>query len=364
MKPDPIEQLRAMNPVSGCPPPRIDDMWAKLDAAGEAAASNDALVPRRRSRAGEWLGRGLVAVPSVVAILAAVAIAAVALTAIGDRGRPRAHAGGPSTLLQPISSALIREADRAARHNPACRSRTAPGASISYGSPSSSVLSSLAALRRPRSPADSFSPSAGAIAERLYARTLVDVYARYIRQARAAHGVEYYLIPAGGLRPSATARPACLAAQLTAARHLLPHLPSSERAATLRFLAGRLALERRLAQPRGETVCLLTIGLYDLRCGIGTFAYQGSASRGTYINGIIPDGVATVTLRFEGPSLTITTRPVNNVFVAYVPRNAGVGPISITWRSARGAAIRVLPEPNANNAGTGSVFCAQNPRAC
>jgi hypothetical protein len=53
-----------------------------------------------------------------------------------------------------------------------------------------------------------------------------------------------------------------------------------------------------------------------------------------------------------------------SVFVLYVPRSAGVGPISTTRRSACGAIVKVIREPSIGSTGLGSAFCRQSPSAC
>ncbi len=71
---------------------------------------------------------------------------------------------------------------------------------------------------------------------------------------------------------------------------------------------------------------------------------------------IVPDGVASVTLRYPpgrasgyspkvSPAFTITTAPVGNEVVVAVPRSAGGGPIwkpTMIWKSADGRTRRVF----------------------
>jgi hypothetical protein len=76
----------------------------------------------------------------------------------------------------------------------------------------------------------------------------------------------------------------------------------------------------------------------------------------TVLSGIVPDGVASVALHFPArfgganpaPPLSVTVRPVENVFVVRVPRSfipqafGGTTPDSIKWRAANGTVIRTI----------------------
>jgi hypothetical protein len=57
-------------------------------------------------------------------------------------------------------------------------------------------------------------------------------------------------------------------------------------------------------------------------------------------SGVVPDGVASVTLRYGRSSLTAPV--VHNVFVA-LPRRNDHGLAAVVWRSATGAIIKVVP---------------------
>jgi hypothetical protein len=81
----------------------------------------------------------------------------------------------------------------------------------------------------------------------------------------------------------------------------------------------------------------------------------GSSTSAT-VTMIVPDGVASVTLRYPAgrasgysrqisPPVTITTAPVNNMLVVSVPRSAGGGPIwapTMIWRAANGHIVRTF----------------------
>jgi hypothetical protein len=80
----------------------------------------------------------------------------------------------------------------------------------------------------------------------------------------------------------------------------------------------------------------------------------GSSPAGIVMDGIVPDGVATVTLGFPAtlhggrpvPALNATGRVVNNVFVIPVPTlfERGGWPVWAVWRSASGRVIKTVDE--------------------
>jgi hypothetical protein len=82
----------------------------------------------------------------------------------------------------------------------------------------------------------------------------------------------------------------------------------------------------------------------------GMFAFEDRPIRGAlvgggaYLAGLVPDGVATVTLSFEGPAVAPPVSVIDNVYVVHVPR-ADVGPTTMIWRSAGGAMIKTILEP-------------------
>ncbi len=79
---------------------------------------------------------------------------------------------------------------------------------------------------------------------------------------------------------------------------------------------------------------------------------EGTAAS-SVVSGIVPDGVAKITLKYAPakPSsisprrqlaVTVTAKPMNNVFAVHVPQNPGSAslPKTIVWRSAKGAVIK------------------------
>jgi hypothetical protein len=90
--------------------------------------------------------------------------------------------------------------------------------------------------------------------------------------------------------------------------------------------------------------------------GLGGAA-TGQGPNTSFVAGVVPDGVASVTLHYSaGPlggyshkhvaAANITTKPVNNVIIAIVPRPTGNAlPSTITWRAADGRIIKTISEP-------------------
>ncbi len=195
------------------------------------------------------------------------------------------------------------------------------------------------------------------------------VYVRYIRLARVIDGESFYLVPVASvgfpaLSQAVAAR--CYRLQVAALRKALPTVPASERAATLRYGDAQFAVARY-----NLTVSSLHEGIFVVsrRPGGGggmdggdspaTLARTGmlgggGSPAGIVMDGIVPDGVATVTLRFPAtrhagrhvPALNATGRVVNNVFVIPVPTpfERGGWPVAAVWRSTSGRVIKTVDE--------------------
>lgn len=232
------------------------------------------------------------------------------------------------------------------------------------------MLSTLPVLRRPPTPVDRLPAS-------LYSRGRLrwlqagEVYVRYIRRITVA-GVTFYLVPAARLGRPPLSRPAaerCYRLTVSALRVELPRIPSTKRAATLRygnaeFALGRYNLETSSAH---EGVFLFTV------CANGGGGADGGQSPSTIrqtgmlggggggkpstpivMDGIVPSGVATVTLQFPAsrngsprlPELSATGDVVDNVFVIPIPTlfRRGGWPTKATWRSASGTVIKTVNE--------------------
>jgi len=136
----------------------------------------------------------------------------------------------------------------------------------------------------------------------------------------------------------------------------LPHIPAGDRASTVALQAKLLRIFLRNGQaPSGAGVCIT-----DLRAsfsGSGTCETVSQIAKGTpaysdgsTLIGVVPDGVASVTLHYPShrglPSLTVITGVAGNLYAVGIPRvtmtNGGGFPPQITWRAANGQVIKTF----------------------
>jgi hypothetical protein len=289
--------------------------------------------------------------------LAAIVVASVSVTESSD-----AAASGPSARQQ-REQRYVQTAVLKGINSPACVPRRVPATNT--GAPPASLLSILGVLRLPATPADKVPLQ--------ITSHQTDVFVNYIRFARSAFGVNWYVWVAGP--PQAFFPPAnedsCLAAQSADFRSELPSIPHALRNATTQMFNVQLRQERSRDSlpPRPPGV-----DLYGLNPGGGggggggaTAAIieqqgsWGSTSGGTganpgltRFNGLVPDGVATVTLHYPAgkvggfsrrtaAAVTITAHAVNNVVVVSVPRaGAQAMNVTTTWRTADGTIIKTI----------------------
>jgi hypothetical protein len=248
------------------------------------------------------------------ATLAAVAIA-VSLFAFAGGGGGSHPAGAPVPAGHPPS--------KTARPSEAsCLS--ANGKSL-QGAPSRSLLSILGVLRRPVAAAD-------ALPQNLAGRGLTrDVFVHYVRRTQVVDGSPYYIYPAvvGGCGVEKA------------------HQGIMDLATHINLGAGVIG---------GSGGGGATASEIEQGKAIGT-GPPGSSTQAT-ITMVVPDGVASVTLRYPAgrasgysptisPPFTVTTAPINNELVVSVPRSAGGGPIwqpTMIWRAADGHIIKTFNE--------------------
>jgi hypothetical protein len=179
------------------------------------------------------------------------------------------------------------------------------------GSPAASLLSILGVLRRPGTPADALPPQL-----RLFFSG-TSFFVDYVRRARVVSGRSYYVVPARFGRCGTTLEPhegIVLVCVLRANQRILDAGTGGESTAT---------------QVKQD----------------GMFLVGGSClhtSRATLLAGVVPDGVAAVTLHYPASTLTIT--PVDNIVAAAVPDPGGPlwRPLAMVWRSADGAIIKTI----------------------
>jgi hypothetical protein len=196
-----------------------------------------------------------------------------------------------------------------------------------------------------------------------------EIYLNQIRRARSAFGASFYVFPAGNVTTRREVPQRCDTEQMTALERQLSHLPAARRAQILGAQAMDLAYLRYLTlHPEGICATFVrhppTPDITDgLMCAtLADFErWEVLADASSYLGGrvavfwtAVPDGVATVTLRFTEPNgrplATSTTCPVNNVVVAREPYDAPYQsgfPSTIVLRAADGHVIkRIAVTPN------------------
>jgi hypothetical protein len=243
------------------------------------------------------------------------------------RGRWIAAAGTFTVaiaILVAVAGASASSLSRAA-----CVPSVTPGKRL-QGAPSQSLLSILGVLRRPVTPADVLPPAIETnVLRGGFGR---DIFVRYIRRARVIAGSSYYIYPV-----------------LIARCGQLAHDGIMDLATHIDLGHGTFGSDGG----GGETAAAIEQGQ-----GVGTGPPGISGQSGTSgtIDMVIPDGVASVTLRYPAgrasgyspkisPAFTVTTSPVNNLLIVSVPRSSGGGAIqrvTMIWRAADGHVIKTF----------------------
>ena len=209
-----------------------------------------------------------------------------------------------------------------------CHARI-PRARITHRAPPHALLARMAVLRRPQQRGDKPHVDFGLFPYRLLA---ID----YMRKlGEGSNGESYYLVPGSTRFPLPPRR--CL-------RHLSRHQ---------RRVQEHIRREER---KRGRVIGLGLFLFSDDGSGAGsccsdahalvsnhTLLTTGRARRSTVI-GLVPDGVASVTLRWHrGPERDATV--ANNFWVTHVPRSAPRAfPTTTIWRDADGHLVKSFRE--------------------
>jgi len=338
---------------------------------------------RRAARRGRWPRRspataGAVAV--VVGVAAAVAVAVLAIVLVRhttSTGGGAAHGSAPATFTPPpaqpppqLPSHPTRDQQREEQYifraqSAASRScadgPTGPTIqpTVSQGAPSQSLLSILGVLRRPVQPTDKLPTRVVGLDHQVIPNGSLpqakDIYVRYIRRARWRFGAGYYIVPAGDVNAGAPpVKSGCATAQQRALQRELPHIPRRLRAPTLALERTFLAQTRYAGEPH-EGICLLALnstGGGDVQCGSTASDIEQGYTTGTggptgvpVAYGVIPDGVATVTLYFGRQAFTV--HAISNVWILPLHRRQPQNgfPDKIVWRSAAGAVIKTVRSP-------------------
>ncbi|HEX4345053.1 MAG TPA: hypothetical protein VHZ31_05780 [Solirubrobacteraceae bacterium] len=233
---------------------------------------------------------------------------------------------------------------------------------VTHARPSGGVLRLVRALRRPPSRADVRTRS-----DRALRFVGGEVYIDYVRRLAAAGGERFLVVVSHGSRHIFRPRPGCLQAQHDRLVSLLAHRgPRLRSAALTEFSHVRRGQEHNLlaaTAPR-DTIALIGAGgsgMTDARTlrTHGAFAAGGASGAATTLTGLLPDGVASITLDYPSSATRgrdfkpvryrtayrRTVRVHDNVVTAHVPRRPqDAFPPRMIWRDAHGRVIRVVRE--------------------
>lgn len=351
--------------------------------AGQAARRGGWLPPR--SWSWSW-SRGLSGVTIAISTAVTLGIAVFAVVAL-HHGRPtpsapiskprpvRHHFVKPPTagpIPRNVDDGVVAAAFNAGwRADPTCRPGTGRAAHTrtTSGRPSTAILAALPVLARPATRADRV-PRGFFQRQILFLRA--DVFVHYARRVRVAEGSTFYLVPAAGLgaRPlSEAAAERCYRALTSALRAELSSVPANERAATRRYGELNFADAQYNLETSHTYQGVSLIGIQTDGGGSGS-GYESAAAirRGgdlggggggkpptpIVMDGIVPGGVATVTLHFPAsrhrgrrlPPLNATGHVINDVFVIRIPSlfERGGWPTTAVWRSSSGKVIKTVNE--------------------
>jgi type II secretory pathway pseudopilin PulG len=308
--------------------------------------------------------RGLV-VSTMVGVLMLGAVPALAGDGPGARRRQQAREFA-------IYNRALREVQQA---NPSCRKLVYPHRPATHAAPDAALLSTLGVLRRPANDGD---------------RTLdvgfegpilrgAGVFSDYVRLARVAFGASFYVVPVQDTRgyPHPSAR--CLKLDRRQLDHDLAALPARRRRAYARHLHTILGYqEHQLRHKPLEGAWLIdrsrggggggTYTVAQLQRG-APFSGFWSPGHPVLVDGLLPDGVASITAiyrartatvlsfprpghkprrrRVHAPALTVNAPVVGNV-VAFKVRRPGElsRPDLVQWLDAAGNVIRQVNGPS------------------
>ncbi|MGH2858757.1 MAG: hypothetical protein ACRDMJ_14885 [Solirubrobacteraceae bacterium] len=342
----------------------------------------------RGSWGGPWLGRGLRgglrAAPVLLAAAVTIVVAVGALVLLHHAQGPAPAPPAASSQVRALDAQLhrvlgsqvpphmaqelvyIQDASRRAwRSERACRVGRPPPPYFVAGSPGRPLLSALGVLRRPASAGEQVNIEQLGVSAGGY-------YSRYARQVQLGPSSSAYILaqrtdPAAG-QPG----PGCSAANAAALRRMLTTIPAALRAPTLALQARMLAYGQRLVDgPRHDAVCFALMvrnSSTGESCGLTVSAIrQGEAfqSGDSMSGGLVPDGVASVTLRYSAaagrPARTFTGRVHSNVYAIRVGARYENALHGSVWRSRTGRVLRSVPLPPPD---AGQRFCRAHEIRC
>jgi hypothetical protein len=122
--------------------------------------------------------------------------------------------------------------------------------------------------------------------------------------------------------------------QEAALHRYAPRIPASLRSQTLALFAQLLAFDRStIANAPSDTLCLVSVGGNNSGTGCGLTSAEirergsGLSDDSATVSEVVPDGVATVTLRFPAaqgrPAYSVTGRVVGNLMAVRAPHMLG-----------------------------------------
>jgi hypothetical protein len=173
-----------------------------------------------------------------------------------------------------------------------------------------------------------------------------------IRRARYVDGVGLYVVPTANLfrwRPvPARCRSEAAAALQRQARSSGPPQVAAALRAQRRYLNWQ---QYEARHPEGICVAQLEPrGAFGMACGSGVAEIeQGLAGLGDgpgprLFHGIVPDGVASVTLGLTQGRAAVDARVVNNMYLARLPHGIDY-PAQVLWRSPDGRVVKTIRMP-------------------
>lgn len=352
---------------------------AQQRTSGADAARTDSVRPGRRG----WLAGGARAVPVVAAVAVALAVLVGGLVLLGHRGgqapTPPASGGPDNTFAALVEKTpkaqlkreftLIAAATRKTANLSACHTPRLNTGTIAKGAvPGRTLLSTLGVLRRAATLADRIDPKAFGLGS-----PGMTIYPDGARRARTVGQTTYWIVPIhitpAGNYPSA----ACAALQGQALTQALPTIPAKLRAPTVALQTALIDYDRRLANTTPQYgVCVLS------EAGTGSSSECGeplsairrpivpSDAGGSY-SGVVPDGVASVTISFPATAShaarSVTGAVRGNLFVVRGPK----APLKMTtaptvvWRAADGKVLKRLVPPSPASL---KKLCLNHPQVC
>jgi hypothetical protein len=332
---------------------------ALVRVAGERATPPAPRWHGIRSRA----RRALPALAVAAAVGVALGVVALAFSLRGpahNGSRVQASSGAPD----PRDAGYINAAlNSVRRRDPACDPLPLVTNHVvrSHAAPSAALLSILGVLRRPPTPADQLPHS------RPLENVASVVYVDYIRLAQVAYGTRWYLVPVEMPGRAIPAR--CLREELAALRRERPRIPPKLWTGTVQLELRRFHRLRHSAYAHPYQ-SLFVFG-FAARSGFGGGGGvistlergQDLGTEGPLLHGLVPDGVATVTVYYGRAHRlsAASARVINNLFII---RDGGHFGQEIVWRSASGQVIKRIWPPGVKPSRPGSAFCRQNPKAC